>query len=368
MDYVSFEPDFDNIFVEEVDLPYGDQKFLKASFGPDVRSNTLAGYEVILVADTVSEKVSQKDYEGKRLVTLITRFPRNVLAEVNTHRVFSRNSASSRARSIKSTIGDVMTKPYIPLFTRNQKGMSGVFLSTSDREKAIDVWLNARNSAVYHALSLLLGDLMPVDGSVSDIVMNYSELVDLYYEKVYDADAPDTAAISAHKQNVNRLLEPFSWHEAIITSSYWENFLNLRTDLSAAQPEIVALAKLVERLLDVSVPDVSWVHLPFVDKNEIPAEVVSFADIREVSMRSATEAAQVSYRDKATATKSTAKASLGERLLAMQHLSPFEHVAIDSDTYFNAAEDGLPSDKNKLVSNLGPKWVQLRHVLTVKDN
>ena len=43
-----------------------------------------------VVADSVNEA-------GDRLTTMVVTLPRSALAELNTHRVFSRNSASSRA-------------------------------------------------------------------------------------------------------------------------------------------------------------------------------------------------------------------------------------------------------------------------------
>ena len=64
--------------------------------------------------------------DDSRLTTLELVFPRIVLAEFNTHRVFSRNSASSRAIPIKKMLARVNEDPYIPeAWTSNQKGMQG---------------------------------------------------------------------------------------------------------------------------------------------------------------------------------------------------------------------------------------------------
>ena len=41
---------------------------------------------------------------GDRLTTFVVTFPRIILAEVNTHRAFSRNSASSRAIPFKKNV------------------------------------------------------------------------------------------------------------------------------------------------------------------------------------------------------------------------------------------------------------------------
>lgn len=356
MTYSPLLPDFNSVVKEEVVLPYRTEPYLKFSFSDPM----LEGYEVTIIADsTTGESVG---LDGERLLTIVARFPRCILSEVNTHRVFGRNSASSRARSVKATIGDVMNHPYIPLFTKNQKGMSGVFLNEEDRERAIQKWLSARNAAVNSELHLLLGDMLSDNG---DYAKDYENVLDDYYANVYEAENPDPRAISVHKQDANRIIEPFMWHEAIITSSYWDNFLELRADLASAQPAIVAMAILVREALANSVPEDTWLHLPFIAPEDKPSVFTNFENIRDVLLRSATECAQISYKDKSRAVKATATTALGERLLALKHLSPFEHIAFSRDSYFDNADVSLPRDEAYLLSNLDPRWVQLRKVLSV---
>lgn len=368
-------PDFGGILLEEVALPYRSEPYIRATF----IDPKLSGYEVTMIADSVPtenknlfvkkpgedvyyKKEGSLGLSAERLSTIVARFPRPVLAEVNTHRVFSRNSASSRARSIKVTIRDVMEIPYIPLFTINQKGMGGEYASSEIRERAIETWLQARDSAVAYVLRLLLGELTPA-GADSEIAADYANLVDLYYSEVYNAEVPNPAALSIHKQNVNRLLEPFSWHEAVITSSYWDNFLDLRNH-DEAQPEIHALAALVDAVLRASTPDKTWIHLPFIATEDVPSNSSDFADIYDVSLRSSTECAQISFRDKSNATRATATAALGERLLDSKHFSPFEHVAFSTDATNFLAEDIVKRPLSVLGSNLDKSWIQLRAVLT----
>lgn len=360
MTYIPLEPNFESIVSEQINLPYRDETFLKVSFSDP----KLEGYELIVIEDSVlsdSKSVIPKGKEGERLFTMISRFPRNILAEVNTHRVFGRNSASSRARSIKSTIKAVMENPYIPLFTKNQRGMSGIFLDEPNRQKAIATWLKARDNAVDGTLRLLLGELITTDDNVAH---QYAELVDRYYDEVYSADVPDPLAPSVHKQNANRLLEPFMWHEAIITSNFWDNYLELRTDLKTAQPEIVAMSRLVDFALKNHTPKSTFLHLPFIAPEDKPTEFTSFADMRIVLMLSATHCAQVSYADKSTAVRNTANIAIGESLLSDKHYSPFEHIAFDRNVYLkHAKENNLPTKKKRLVSNLDKRWVQLRKLL-----
>jgi hypothetical protein len=362
-------PDFSSVVSELVTLPYRSEPYLRLSFSDPM----LEGYEVTVIEDSLASGEAETiEYEKianslglsrVRLTTVASRFPRPVLAEVNTHRVFSRNSASSRARSVKATIAEVMNNPYIPLFTNNQKGMGGAYVTAEVRERAVEAWLEARDSAVVSMLKMLLGDMMP-DGMISEIAADYENLVDIYYNDVYNADIPDPLALSIHKQNANRLIEPFIWHEAIITSSYWDNYLDLRNH-DEAQPEIKAMAVLIDAALRQSEAKVNWAHLPFIAPEDLLESSASFAEIRPVAMRSATESAQISYRDKSRAVKSNATSALGERLLGSKHFSPFEHVAfarLDSD-FLN--ELGVTVEDEALRSNLDDSWIQLRSVLAV---
>jgi thymidylate synthase ThyX len=134
-----------------------------------------------------------------RLTTFIVTFPRIILAEFNTHRMFSRNSASSRAIPFAKMVESVKENPFIPIaWMKDHKGMQGTeYLSevpskVSDKDLAIDMWLEARDAAVNNAK-----------------ILN------------------DTGVT---KQLCNRLVEPFMWHTVIITSGKegLMNFFNLR--------------------------------------------------------------------------------------------------------------------------------------------
>ena len=76
-------------------------------------------YSVEVIADSVPDgKLFQST---PRLTTLAVTLPRIVLAELNTHRMFSRNSASSRAIPIQRMIDKVVQDPFIPFNGRTSK-------------------------------------------------------------------------------------------------------------------------------------------------------------------------------------------------------------------------------------------------------
>ena len=300
-------------------------------------------------AEIISDTISPL-WRENRLITMVVNFPRYILPEVNTHRVFSRNSASSRARSIRDTITQVMEDPYIPIFTRNQKGMSGEKLSGEAYESAKRYWLHSRNEAVKGALSLLVG--AGYNGSIKF----WREWIDTYYEAIYNTEKSTPMIPNVHKQNVNRLLEPFMWHEAIITSSYWDNFFDLRLS-PQAQPEIQVLARKMKKAIDDSEPVRSSVHIPFVDVKK--GNLYSSDEIGRMMMISAARCAKISYHN-----TEDQKQADDESLIAMAtklyrngHMSPFEHqaMATDIDPMFMSMLD--------FSGNLYPTWAQFRHIL-----
>lgn len=56
-----------------------------------------------------------KNEFGNRITTFIITFPRIILAEFNTHRMLSRNSASSRAIPFEKMLRSVEDFPFIPI-------------------------------------------------------------------------------------------------------------------------------------------------------------------------------------------------------------------------------------------------------------
>jgi thymidylate synthase ThyX len=235
---------------------------------------------------------------GHRLTTFVLRFPRFVLPEFNTHRMFSRNASSSRAIPTTKLIQQLRDDPVEPVeWGRNQAGMQARdVLSAAEAAAAAAVWHEARESALRHAEQL--------------------------------------RAIGVHKQIVNRVLEPWMWASVIVSATTYENFFTLRCHPDA-QPEIKRLADLMRDAYRASTPTPKaageW-HLPFirdVDDLALPLEVQ-----KKVSVA---RAARVSYLNHAGTRDIDADLVLHQRLLDAGHWSPFEHVAMatDDDAAFN---------------------------------
>lgn len=81
---------------------------------------------------------------GERLITVVCTFPRIILAEANTHRMFSRSSASSRAIPVARQIQKLKEDPFVPFYWgKNQKGMqANEELTENLQAEARAVWLS----------------------------------------------------------------------------------------------------------------------------------------------------------------------------------------------------------------------------------
>lgn len=243
--------------------------------------------EAKVIADSISPDLI-------RLTTLQVCCPRFILAEVNTHRVFSRNWRSSRAVPVDKMIEEVRNHPFIPSqFTRNQAGMQGGEpLSGAELVHAEMVWREAAEVAAHYAERL--------------------------------------AAVGVHKQYANRGLEPYLYVHGVISATEWDNFFKLRLHKDA-QPEFQELAQQMAHAINQSTPverkhygTNSW-HLPYITDFER-----SDHDLDYLMKMSASRCAWVSYKpfDESDAPNHVKVERTFNKLMSEpMHASPFEHVA-----------------------------------------
>lgn len=318
---------------------------------------------------------------GNRITSFILTFPRFILAELNTHRMFSRNSASSRAIPFEKMVKMVEKDPFIPIaWQKDHFGMQGTeyFKGTCEQEflsidrcfgyasykdkpsTALlkDEWLEARDCAVAQAKSL--------------------------------------SKLGVTKQLCNRLLEPFLWHTALVTATEYDNFFELRcpkyeihsnltlkeqsnpvrvdtfkskkdllnewkipkemTELdwikmskSGAEIHIQALAEAMWDAMNESTPKQlesgEW-HIPFGENidsldsttNKSPLELLAMKmnytemahseDMEELAIKIATaRCARLSYMTFDGDIDYEKDIALHDQLLDNKHMSPFEHCA-----------------------------------------
>ena len=157
--------------------------------------------------------------QGDELISVLCTFPRIILAEVNTHRMLSKNTSSSRAIPFKKMVEAVLENPFIPIaWQKEHTGMQGYEYFTTEqaneiyntnewvdgylaKEAHVRNWLHARDKAIGMA-----------------VILNEGKVT---------------------KQLCNRLLEPFMWTTMLITGSKesWDNFFKLRCPQYYFEPE-----------------------------------------------------------------------------------------------------------------------------------
>lgn len=292
-----------------------------------------------ITAKIIKDSISPN---GKRITTFELEFPRWILAEVNTHRMLSKNAASSRAVPVESSLAMIEADPAMPIhWGSNNAGMvSKAELDDLRKDAAKGTWLAACASAVSHARVL-----------------------------------SDKVGINGHKQWVNRLVENFSYTKQVLTGTEYANLFWLR-DHPDAQPEFKDLAHKAKLAYDESVPTLlqpgEW-HLPYVDfvdgKYFVSGEEVDLQTAKEVS---ASCCAQVSYR-KLDESIEKARKIFGMLNLTSKeqppHFSPAEHQATPMQpitSYYRADwELGVThmTRNGDLWSGNFCGWIQYRQVM-----
>ncbi len=241
-----------------------------------------------IIADSINP-------DGERITTVEGVFNRYILAEFNTHRVFSRNSASSRAIPVKKVMKQVWSNPAVPIhWGANQAGMQA--------KAQLEGW------RLWLAKRLFLWARIPT-------------LIIVWF----------LTKVGLHKQVANRLLEPWVWHTIVFTATDWDNFFKLRLHPDA-QPEFQEFARWVKAALDTSTPRKmvwgEW-HLPYVKDVIMHAGPVYGTDdpMLEYPKVSAACCARVSYVRQNDRKSAEEDLKFTARLTGSGHWSPLEHPA-----------------------------------------
>lgn len=164
--------------------------------------------EVYLLAASVNSA-------GEKIYTFECYLPKFLLAELNKHRVLSGSTSSDRAIPTKSLIAEYRKNGFFkPVFWgKNKSGMSA--------HEKLSKWAELRSRFWWKVAT---------------------EVACFITKRL--------AANGVHKQWTNRLLMPFIYCHHVMTGTEWENFLWLRDDDVAAQPEFVILARKVRKLIE----------------------------------------------------------------------------------------------------------------------
>ena len=138
-----------------------------------------------IVADSIDER-------GNRITTYLLTYWRAIHPELLTHRMFSRNAASSRAIPVKKMIEYVRNNMFTPLAVqKSHKGMQGSdYFEGVELEQAKQLWIESAELALQQAEKM---------------------------EK-----------FGITKQLINRILEPYQYYQVLVTATEFSNFFELR--------------------------------------------------------------------------------------------------------------------------------------------
>lgn len=225
---------------------------------------------------------------GNRITTIQATVPKWLLAQINTHGLIAKNAGSSRAIPLAKMREKATYTP--EKWWRNGKGMS----PSTEIERCL----------------LLDGLWDEANELMQDIHQDYQVL-------------------GVHKQQANRLLEPFLWIDVLMTGTDWNGFMNQRLH-GDAQDEMQNLARCVGRILvDHEPVEVRWQewHVPYEDPFIKTARMKGYND----HLYSAARCARISYAafDGKTDWLQDEKMAR-EKLMnpSNPHWSPFQHPAM----------------------------------------
>src|SRR5690554_1335809 len=255
------------------------------------------GISAKIVADSISS------VNGKRITTYELEYPRFIHSELMTHRMFSRNAASSRAIPTKKIIEQVEDNPAMPIhWGMNQAGMQAKEELSEPSKHHVQVsWYMSSQQAA--------------------------------------RVAEDMSSEGAHKQIVNRILEPYQFIKVVLTATEFDNFFWLRCH-EDSQPEFRELADCMYKARQQSAPqelDPGEWHVPYVDYTKGLGYTIPVDNdyengridltLEEALKVSASCCAQVSYRVLDNSVEKACK--IYDQLVESKpvHASPFEHQA-----------------------------------------
>lgn len=281
-----------------------------------------------VIAKVIADSITP---HGRRLTTVEATIHRFVLAELNTHRVFSRNSASSRAIPLVKQLDRMADNPAWPVsWPAEQPGMQGgAELDPHDLTDAQNLW--------------------------QDVYSYTWERVSQYLNMKPSGNE------RLHKSVVNRLLEPFMYHTVIISATEWDGFFAQRCS-PLAQPEIRIVAEAIRDAITLSEPvtryaadglaldRADWMgwHLPYMTQQDLRDCASCGEDPRHVS---AMRCARVSYLTHDGVRDVQVDAEKYRDLVSASppHWSPLEHVA-------------RPAEEFEMAGANFRGWVQLRTI------
>lgn len=287
---------------------------------------------------------SRSAYSGETIITFELTYPRIIHGELLTHRLFSRNAASSRAIPVSKMNKIIMDSTAMPVrFGANQPGM---------QDKGIE-----------HEVLITLAD--GEDYTPREVWEFAAERAVIY------SDIFDEAGF--HKQLCNRLTEPFQFMRTVVTfTGSGDNFYGLRYH-PAADPTLCELARCMYEAQEEAkrhikeLPEGSW-HLPYYGEGYWLKNAFNEEDtnVLEAAKKiSASCCAQASFRSLDASEEKAER--VFSRLIEDRpvHASPVEHQAtpLNPSVGFKSPYVTAIARNGDVLSGNFRNWGQWRQVI-----
>ena len=337
--------------------------------------------------------------QSAETITVLATFPRIILSEINTHRMLSKNTSSSRAIPFLKMVEAIQNNPFVPIaWQKYHPGMQGSeYLDETVKYDLIsfmtilnDTLSSTKDEKERARLSKKIEEKTKI---IKELLTPYTLLEKTLPEWwLFARDkAVEAASIlyvfDVTKQLCNRLLEPFMWTTMLITGSRegWDNFFNLRcpqykihqgtykskkealkyglsngelknwSDLDwlqnnegQAEIHIMDLAEKIYDAVNESTPRKlapgQW-HIPFYNQitdllvDKLADDEAAFIPDEKVAKISVAMAARTSYTivENEKEIDYSKMIELHDRLIEMRHDSPLEHCAraMSDDEYYS---------------------------------
>ena len=180
--------------------------------------------------------------QSAETITVLATFPRIILSEINTHRMLSKNTSSSRAIPFEKMLEAVQNNPFTPFaWQKYHPGMQGSEYLDETVKYDLISFMDILNNTISNTedekerarLSKRIEEKTKI---IKELLTPYTLLEKTLPEWwLFARDkAVEAASIlyvfDVTKQLCNILLEPFMWTTMLITGSKegWQNFFNLR--------------------------------------------------------------------------------------------------------------------------------------------
>lgn len=181
---------------------------------------------------------ASESHDGSQVATYRLKYPRIVLAELNTHRIASKGSGSSRAIPTETMLREVEENPAMPVrFGGNQSGMQD---KGEEHDALVEVPHELKSAFVLYYRGDQV-DLLPPSFKIEPREFwRFMAHVNAKASRAY-SDA------GFHKQIANRLTEPYQWMNTVfsVTDNGLKAVLALRAH-PAADPTIAKLAYMIQ--------------------------------------------------------------------------------------------------------------------------